>query len=228
MPLQTRSLLDAGLNSLNEKLLQMSSMVDTMIERAMDALYNRDVLLAQEVVADDLVVNEVRYELEDTALQIMATQQPMASDLRRVVAAIHIAVELERIGDHASGIASLVERMEEEEEIESLHKLPKMAKRARLMVGTGVEAFVNFDPDLAHAMIGKDDKIDRQYRKLFSETLNEMRDDDYIRRATFLLWVGHDLERIGDRATNIAERVIFMATGDHIEIQSDLEWENNE
>ena len=228
MTLPTRSLLDAGLNSLNEKLLQMASMVDSMIERAMEALYNRDVPLAQQVVADDLVVNEIRYDLEDAALQIMATQQPMASDLRRVIAAIHIAVELERIGDHASGIASLVERMEEEDEIESLHKLPKMAKRARLMVNTSVEAFVNIDPEMAHAMIGKDDKIDRQYRKLFRETMNEMRDDDYIRRATFLLWVGHDLERIGDRATNVAERVIFMATGDHIEIQSDLEWEGNE
>ncbi len=80
-----------------------------------------------------------------------------------------------------------------------------------------------YDPELARAMIGKDDKIDRQYRKLFSETLNEMRDDDYIRRATFLLWVGHDLERIGDRATNIAERVIFMATGQHIEIMDDMD-----
>ena len=223
MTLPTRSLLDAGLNSLNEKILQMSSLTDSMIERAMIALYNRDVPLAQQVVADDQTVNEIRYALEDEALQIMATQQPMASDLRRVIAAVHIAVELERIGDHASGIANLVERMQEEEEIESLHKLPKMAKRARSMVQDGVEAFVTFDPDMAHAMIGKDDKIDRQYRRLFRETLEEMRDDEYIRRATFLLWVGHDLERIGDRATNIAERVIFMATGDHIEVMADID-----
>lgn len=223
MTLPTRSLLDAGLNSLNEKLLKMTSMVDSMIERAMIALYNRNVLLAQQVVVDDLEVNELRYQLEDDALNIMATQQPMARDLRRVIAAIHIAVELERMGDHASGIARLVERMEEEEEIESLHKLPKMAKRARSMLNSGVEAFVAHDPEMAWKMIGKDDKIDRQYNKLFRETINEMRDDDYIRRATYLLWVGHDLERIGDRATNIAERVIFMATGDHIEVMDDYE-----
>jgi phosphate transport system protein len=221
MSLPTRTLLDAGLTSLDEKLLQMGSLVDTMIEQAMIALYNRDVLLAQQVVVEDLSVNELRYDAEDLSLQIMATQQPMARDLRRIIAAIHIAVELERIGDHAAGIASLVERMEEEEEIESLHKLPKMAKRARSMVSKGVQAFVECDPDKAHSIIGKDDKIDRQYRRLFRETVSEMQDDDYIRRATFLLWVGHDLERIGDRATNIAERVIFMATGDHIEIQSD-------
>ena len=145
---------------------------------------------------------------------MLTVEAPLATDLRRVIAAIHIAVELERIGDHAAGIARLVERMENEEEIESLHKLPKMAKRARSMVQTGVEAYVTCDDGLATAMIGKDDKIDRQYRKLFQETIKEMHDDDYIRRATYLLWVGHDLERIGDRASNIAERVVFMVTAD--------------
>jgi phosphate transport system protein len=223
MPLTTRSVLDAGLNSLDEKLLKMSSMVDSMLERAMAALYTRDVAMATEVDAEDLIINDIRYAVEDEALQILATQQPMASDLRRVIAAIHIAVELERIGDHASSIARLVKRLGDEEEIESLHKLPKMAKRARSMVQTGVEAYIACDPELAMAMIGKDDKIDRQYRRLFTETLNEMRDDNYIRRATFLLWVGHDLERIGDRATNIAERVIFMATGQHIEVVDDID-----
>ncbi len=223
MTLKTRSILDAGLNSLNARLLRMSSLVDTMIEQAMDALYTRDVVKASQVIAEDLTVNDIRYATEDEALQILATQQPLATDLRRVIAAIHIAVELERIGDHASGIARLVERLDNEEEIESLHKLPKMAKRARSMVKTGVEAYVNCDDARATAMIGKDDKIDRQYRKLFQETIEEMHEDDYIRRATYLLWVGHDLERIGDRATNIAERVIFMATGQHIEVLANIE-----
>jgi len=223
MSLTTRSVLDAGLNSLNEKILQMSSLTDAMIKKAMDSLYARDLSMASQVSADDQVVNDLRYAIEDEALQILATQQPMASDLRRVIAAIHLAVELERIGDHASGIARLVERMEDEEVIESLHKLPKMAKRARLMVRTGVDAYIDCDSELAISMIGKDDKIDRQYRKLFQETLNEMRDDDYIRRATFLLWVGHDLERIGDRATNIAERVIFMTTGRHVEYLDNID-----
>ncbi len=143
MPLTTRSVLDAGLNSLNEKILQMSSMVGSMLENAMTALYNRDVNLAAQVLSEDLTVNEIRYATEDEALQILATQQPMARDLRRVIAAIHIAVELERIGDHASGIARLVERLDEEDEIESLHKLPKMAERAGLMVRTAVDAFVS-------------------------------------------------------------------------------------
>ncbi len=223
MSVLKRSVLDDKLDLLNQKLLQLSSMVDTAIENSMTALYDRNPELATGVIAGDQFINDIRYEIEDDALSILATQQPMAGDLRKVVAAIHIAVELERIGDHASGIATLVGRMEDEEEIESLHKLPKMAKRARQMVNTSVQAYVDHDEALAFAMIAKDDKIDRQYRQLFRETLVEMRDDDYIRRATYLLWVGHDLERIGDRATNIAERVIFMVSGNHIEIASDID-----
>lgn len=218
-----RSVLDDKLSLLNKKLLQLSSMVDTALENSMTALYDRNPELATEVISGDQVINDVRYEIEDDALSILATQQPMAGDLRKVVAAIHIAVELERIGDHASGIASLVARMADEEDIDSLHKLPKMAARARQMVSTSVKAYVEHNESLAYSMIAKDDKIDRQYRQLFRETLIEMRDDDYIRRATYLLWVGHDLERIGDRATNIAERVIFMVSGNHIEIASDMD-----
>lgn len=218
--LTTRSVLDQRLNKLNEMILKLSSLVNEALDKAMVALYQRDIAAATLVVDEDQEVNDLRYAIEDEALQILATQQPLATDLRRVIAAIHIAVELERIGDHAAGIASLVERLGSEEEIDTLHKLPKMAKRARAMVETATEAYVTNDETLAFSMISKDDKIDRQYRKLFQETMEEMRDDNYIRRATFLLWVGHDLERIGDRATNIAERVIFMSTGRHIEVLS--------
>jgi phosphate transport system protein len=223
MTLPQRSVLDHRLNTLNEQIQQMSSLVDIAIENAMASLYERNIAQAAEVVTADQTLNDLRYAAEDEALQILATQQPMASDLRKVVAAIHIAVELERIGDHAAGIARLVERMENEDPIESLHKLPKMSKRAKEMVQMAVEAYLTNDENLAYSMMTKDDKIDRQYRKLFGETIKEMRDDDYIRRATFLLWVGHDLERIGDRATNIAERVIFMATGDHVEFLSNID-----
>ena len=114
-----------------------------------------------------------------------------------------MATELERIADHAAGIARLVGRLENEPEIDTLHKLPKMAKRARKMLAESVAAFVEHDAELAQSMVRRDDKMDKQYRRLFRETLEEMRDDDYIRRATYLLWVGHDLERIGERTTNI-------------------------
>ena len=214
---QNRSILDSELNNLKENILRLASMVDQAIDHAMEALYARDVTKANAVVNNDEEINHLRYQVEEECLKILATQQPAATDLRTVVATIHLAVELERIGDHAAGIARLVERMQEEEDFESLHKLPKMAKRAREMVQEGIQAFVQHDVSLAEDLMKRDDKIDRQYSKLFRETLSEMRDDQYIRRATFLLWVGHNLERIGDRATNIAERVIFMITNRFIE-----------
>ncbi len=223
MPLQQRSLLDQELNELRDSLLRMGSMVDTSIEQAMLALDSREVALAEQIIAEDTEVNRLRYEIEENALRVLATQQPMAGDLRCVVAAIHLAVELERIGDHATGIARLVTRMEGEDEIDSLHKLPKMAKRARQMLQVGITAYIERDAETARALIKHDDKIDKQYNKLFRETLEEMRDDDYIRRATYLLWVGHNLERIGDRATNIAERVIFMVTNEFVEVMDEVD-----
>jgi phosphate transport system protein len=122
------------------------------------------------------------------------------------------------MGDHAAGIAKLVEMMEDEPTIVSLHQLPKMAKRARQMIRESLDAFVSRDPILARSLIAHDDKLDKHNRKLFRDTMQEMADDAYIRRATYLLWVGHNLERIGDRATNIAERVIFMVTGQFVEV----------
>jgi len=218
MTLPRRSILDHELRKLSDDILRLTSMIDSALERAMVALNTRNLKLAQEVIVGDEEINVLRYEVEEDCLRILATQQPAATDLRRVIAAIHLAVELERIGDHASGIARVVARLETEDEIDTLHKLPKMAKRARDMLSQVIEAYVNDDPALARSIMSLDDKIDRQYNKLFKETVKEMQDDDYIRRATYLLWVGHNLERIGDRATNIAERVIFMSTGEFIEL----------
>jgi len=220
--LQSRSVLDQEFKRLTENILKMTSMIDESLTNAIVALKARDVQLAQEVVNNDEQINHLRYEIEKECLRVLATQNPMATDLRHVIATIHISNELERIGDHAAGIARLVARMEGEDEIDSLHKLPKMAKRASEMLNESVQAFMNNDPESAQAMISRDDKLDKQYNKLVRESLEEMRDDDYIRRATYLIWVGHNLERIGDRATNIAERVIFMSTGEYIEIAQDL------
>lgn len=196
-------------------------MVDEAISLGMDALNRRDANLAQQVIAHDEQLNLLRYQIEQEALRTLATQQPAAGDLRFIIATLHIVGELERMGDHASGIARLVNRLEEEPALDSLHKLPKMAKRAQQMLQDCIDAYVNRDADMAHAIIGHDDKLDKQYRKLFEQTLEEMRDDAYIQRATYLLWAGHNLERIGDRATNIAERIIFMTTGAYVEV--DLE-----
>lgn len=218
-----RSLLTKELTQIRDNIIRLADMVDRAIEKAMEAFINRNRTLALEVVANDDEINRLRYEVEHECLRVLATQQPAAGDLRTVIAAIHFAVELERMGDHAAGIAKFVGRLEGDEEIDSLHKLPKMAKRARQMVYEGITAFINHDAELAHRMIKEDDKIDRQYKRLFRETLAEMQDVAYARRATFLLWAGHNLERIGDRATNMAERVIFMVTGEFVEVPLDAD-----
>ena len=221
MEIQSRATLDKELDKLNSDVLRLASMVDLAIEQSMLALLSRDWELAREVIADDEEVNNLRFAIEQECLLILATQQPVASDLRTIITGIHLATELERIGDHASGIARLVERLQDLPEIESFYKLPKMAKRARGMVKKGSEAFIRRDAELAVAMVKKDEKLDKHNHRLFLETLEEMREGENYRRATYLLWVGHNLERIGDRAINIAERVIFMTTGEYVEFTAD-------
>lgn len=223
MAISSRTILDQELKQLKDNIIRLASAATESIDKAMNALQTRNIAEAHSVVSSDDALNQLRYAIEQQALLILATQAPTASDLRAVIAAIHLAVELERIGDHAAGIARLVERLEAEEQIDTFHKLPKMARRASEMVQQGIEAYIKLDPQLALNMIKRDDKLDRQYSRLFSEALEEMKDDAYIRRATFLLWVGHSLERIGDRATNIAERVIFMCTGEFVETPSSLD-----
>ncbi len=218
MTFATRTGFDRKLQELDDKILKMGSMVDSAIENGMTALRERNLALAREVIESDLEINELRYAVEEQALLLFATQQPTAGDLRRLIAIIHIAVELERMGDHATDIASLAERLEDEGDFDSLHKLPKMEKRARSMVQTAIGAFIERDTELARELIDKDAKLDKHYYNLRHEVLSEMQDDaDYVRRASFLLRAGHDLERIGDRVTNIAERVIFMVTGEFVE-----------
>lgn len=221
--MQQRSLLTKELNLLRDNIVRLTSMVDTAVEQAMLALIHRDVLLAQTVISNDNAVNQLRYEIERECLRVLATQSPAARDLRFVIAATHIAVELERMGDHAAGIARVVTRLENEAEIIALHKLPKMAKRARSMLQEAMQTFTDLNADQARHLIKRDDKLDKRYQQLFVDALEEMRNDAYVRRATYLLWVGHNLERIGDRATNIAERVIFMITGEFVEVKTELD-----
>ena len=221
MEIQSRATLDKELAKLNSDVLRLASMVDMAIEQAMVALLSRDWELARETIVNDEEVNNLRFTIEQECLLILATQQPVASDLRTIITGIHLATELERIGDHAAGIARLVERLVGLPEIESFYKLPKMAKRARGMVEKGIEAFIRRDAELAVSMVKKDEKLDKHNHRLFRETLEEMREGENVQRATYLLWVGHNLERMGDRAINIAERVIFMTTGEYVEFTAD-------
>jgi len=216
----TRSALERDLEGIRSDILRMGSQVEISIERSVQALKERDADLAQEVINDDAEINQLRYTIEEKCLQLIATQQPAASDLRMAIAATHIAVELERMADHSAGTAEIVKRMYDEPLLKPLIDLPIMAQIANEMIHTALDAFVARDANAAEKVAARDDEIDALYQQVFRELLTYMLEDPRnISRATYLLWVAHNLERIGDRVTNVCERVVFMATGKLEEIQ---------
>ena len=202
-----------------DQILRLGSLVDEAIERSLECLQNRDRSLAQAVIDDDQAVNDLRFEIEEECLALIATQQPIASDLRAVVAAMNIIVEIERMGDYATGIAKTVILMGDEPLLKPLIDIPKMTTLAREMLRICLKAFIEGDAETARSVAAQDDEMDILYRAVFDELVEIMaHKPDSVSRATYLLWCAHNLERIGDRVTNIAERVIFMSTGDMKEL----------
>ncbi len=213
--LHTRGTLERELEHIRSNILRMGSQVESAIERSVEALKNRDTQLAQQVINDDEEINQLRFTLEEQCLELIATQQPAATDLRVVIAATHIAVELERMADHAEGTAELVKRLSDEPLLKPLIDLPIMGQVAREMIHAALDAFIAHDAEAAQKVARRDDEIDALYQQVFRELLTYMLEDPRtISRATYLLWVAHNLERIGDRVTNVCERVIFMTTGE--------------
>jgi phosphate transport system protein len=209
-----RSVFDQQLIKIRDDILRLGELVDTAIARSLQSLKNQDQTLARQVIVDDNAINDLRFRVEEECLTTIATQQPAAGDLRVVISAMNIVNDLERMADHATGIAKTVIRMGHEPLLKPLVDLPRMAEAAREMLRRGLDAFVNRDVAAARAVAAEDDEIDHLYKAIFDELLAIMaRDPDSIQRGTYLLWCAHNLERIGDRVTNIAERVIFMMTG---------------
>ena len=203
-----------NLNALQEDLIALGSLVEQATTRAMRALQDRDLDASQQVVDEDDVIDQKRYQLEDQCIDLIATQQPNASDLRMLVTVLQIAVELERMGDYAEGIAKISVMMGKEAPLKPLIDLPLMADKAKDMLRRSLAALVSRDTDAAIQVCLDDDEVDDLYDRVYRDLLEYMIDDPHtIQRATYLLWVAHDLERIADRATNIAERVIFLVTG---------------
>lgn len=219
-----RSRLDSEIDALIGKIVQMGDLVDKALEKAIEALCERNAQQAREVIRGDGVINELRFGVERAVLTTIARQQPVAVDLRKLMASTHIAVELERNGDHAADIAYLTEHLLQEPEVRSLHELPRMAEQVRGMQKTAVHAFATLDEELARSVLARDDRVDIRYRQLIQKTLADMSDNDHARRATYLLQVGHELERVGDRSTNIAERVLFILDGEFVEEPSSYAW----
>jgi phosphate transport system protein len=202
------------LNSLGHRLLRMGSLVDEALELALRSLVDRDNALAARVMRDDQVINQLRYDIEEQCYTLLATQQPMATDLRRVTATISLATNMERMGDHAAGIAVLARRLNKEPELKPLVDIPRMAEVGRGMLRRALDAYITLDTDLAREVAKEDVKINQLNEQVLRELLTYMIEDPRaIRRGTYLLWVAHNLERVGDRAKNICERVIYVASG---------------
>ena len=217
--MRVRTTLDRQLTLLQEEVLALGGMVEKSIARAIDSLTRRDVEAAEQVVKDDDYIDIKRFEIEERSIDLIATQQPMARDLRFLVTILHIAVELERLGDYAEGIAKINVLMGDQPLLKPLIDIPRMADKATQMLHRSLEAFVNKDTVAAIQVCNADDEVDEIYDQVYQELLQFMiNDQSTIQRATYLLWVSHDLERIADRATNIAERVVYLVTGKMEEI----------
>jgi len=214
-----REAFERDLQRLQDEVLVLGSMVEKAIIESVEVLKRRDMEGARRLIAEDRILNEKRFAIEDDTLVLIATQQPMAGDLRTLAAVLAIISELERIGDYAKGISKINLMIGEEPLIKPLVDLPWMAEKARDMLHRALEAFVQRDVDLARAIPEEDDEVDALYNQVYRELLTYiMADPSTIDQATYLLWAAHNLERAADRVINICERVVFAVTGKLMEM----------
>lgn len=212
--LRSRLALDSGVGALQRDLRSLASLVDVAIERSIRCLARLDRELAESVIADDRPINELRFRIEDDAIHLIAQQQPLAGDLRTIIAVLYVIVELERMGDYCVGIAKITLLHEDRPLLKPLVDVPRMAQLCRELLGAAVDAFVARDADAARAVAARDDEIDQLYDQVYRELLTFMLGDPRtIDRATWLIWVAHNLERIGDRVQNVCERTVYEVTG---------------
>jgi phosphate transport system protein len=203
------------LRGLEQELVGMGEMVITAINRSIQALKNVDKAEAERIIADDAQINSMRWDIENKCIQLFATQQPVAGDLREIVSFMDLITNLERMADHAKGIANIVVRHDQKPLLKPLIDIPRMAEKACEMIQKSLTAFITQDVAAARAIIEMDNEVDALYEQIFRELLTYMMEDPKtITRAVYLIWVSHNLERIADRVTNICERIIFMVTGE--------------
>ena len=219
--MEMRATFHKRLREIQDDVLAMGSMVEKAIGRSIEALKKRDLDMARALITDDLKINDKRFEIEEKCIQLIATQQPMASDLRSIICVLNIITEVERIGDYAVGIAKIVVMIGDEPPLKPLIDIPRMAEKVNDMLRRSLDAFINRDADAARKIAVEDDEVDNLYDQVFRELLTYMAEDPRtITRATRLIWVAHNLERSADRVTNICERVVFVVTGKMEEIEA--------
>jgi phosphate transport system protein len=215
----TRENFTKQLRETKEEVLILGSMVEKSLDRSVEALKSRDLKLAHQIIAEDEKINEKRFEMENKCIDVIATQQPVAADLRVVITILNIATELERIGDYAEGIAKIVILIGDEPPLKPLIDIPRMTEITIEMIESSLKSFIDGDVKMATQVVTMDSTVDHLYDQVFRELLTfMMADPKTINRATRLIWVAHNLERAADRATNICERVIYTVTGEMKEI----------
>ena len=220
MPAPTRrEEFDSKLHGLEEEVEGLAYYVGEAVHRAVDALKARDLVASRQVIDDDDYIDQKQAEIEARCINLIATQQPVARDLRAIIALLHIGVELERIGDYAEGIGKISLSIGDEDTLKPLIDIPLMAQKATDMLTDSIDALLSRDTEKAQGVRDADDDVDELYDKVYHDLLEYMiNDPGTVQRATYLLWVAHDLERIADRATNIAEQVEFLVKGSNLDI----------
>jgi phosphate transport system protein len=217
-----RTAFDQELQDLRDNVLRLGSMVDTAIGRSIQSLKERDQSLAQQIITEDEDINALRFKVEEDCVRLIARQQPAARDLRFIVAAMNIVLDLERMGDHAAGIGTIVLRMGDEPLLKPLIDLPRMVRISREMLQASLDAFLSENAQEAMCIPERDEEVDQLYTQIFRELITYMVEDPRtVTRAMYLLFCAHNVERIADRVTNICERVAFVATGRMEEVPSE-------
>jgi phosphate transport system protein len=216
-----RKTFEHEMQQVKDDVLLLGSMVEHAIIASVETLKKRDIKGAEKIIEEDRAINQKRFDIERQLMILIATQQPMAHDLRLLASTMEIISELERIGDYAKGIANINIRMGEEGLLKPLIDIPRMAQIGTSMLHRSLTSFVNEDVEAAKAIPMEDDEVDALYNQIYRELmLLIIQDPKSIERANWLLWVAHNLERVADRVTNICERTIFIATGELNEIKS--------
>ena len=210
-----REILDRAIQEVLDDVLLMGSMVEEAILQAVEALQRRDLERSKLIITGDQVINEKHYAIENACITLIATQQPMARDLRLLAAILEVITELERIGDYAKGIARITIMLDDKPLVKPLIDIPRMAEKAVDMLHRALQAFIERDVEAARAIPGEDDEIDALYTQVNRELLTYMiADPSTIDRGNYLQWVAHNLERAADRVTNICERIVYVVTGE--------------
>lgn len=210
----TREAYHRALKDVQDEVLKMADMVSKALRDSVESLKHRDLETSRRIIKEDILINQKRFDIEDKCLLLIATQQPMAIDLRTLAAVINIITDLERIGDHAEGIAKINVSIGGEPLVKPLIDIPRMCEKGLSMLERCMNAFVTRDIEAARQICNEDDEVDALYDQIYRELLLIMIENPRtIRGATYLIWAAHNLERTADRVTNIAERIVFMVTG---------------